>query len=81
MTVARSMNQIVDVRKTQGSEPSKYLQEKKSNEIPQVAASERGGAQTGGARIVGVVGRVRGNPVRSESTAAVEGSGKARQRG
>jgi hypothetical protein len=31
---------------TQGTEPSKYLEEKKSREIPQVAASERGRAQT-----------------------------------
>ncbi len=29
---------------TQGTEPSKYLQEKKSNEIPLVAASEEGRA-------------------------------------
>ena len=34
-------------RHTRGTEPSKYPQEKKSNEIPLVAASERGGAQTG----------------------------------
>ena len=33
---------------TQGTETSKYLEEKKSNEIPLVAASERGRAQTGG---------------------------------
>ena len=32
---------------TQGTETSKYLVEKKSNEIPSVAASERGRAQTG----------------------------------
>ena len=33
------------VRKvTEGTETSKYLEEKKSNEIPQVAASERGRA-------------------------------------
>ncbi len=31
---------------TQGTEPSQYLEEKKSTEIPQVAASERGRAQT-----------------------------------
>ena len=37
---------IVHGRDTQGSEPSKYLQEKKSKEIPIVAASEVGGAQT-----------------------------------
>ena len=33
---------------TQGTETSKYLEEKKSIEIPKVAASERGRAQTGG---------------------------------
>ena len=32
---------------TQGSETSQYLQEKKSTEIPQVVASERGRGQTG----------------------------------
>jgi hypothetical protein len=32
---------------TQGSEPSQYLQEKKTIVIPLVAASERGIAQTG----------------------------------
>ena len=34
---------------TQGSETSQYLKEKKSNEIPEVAASETGRAQTEGA--------------------------------
>ena len=34
------------MRRTQGTETSKYLQEKKSIEIPLVAASERGLAQT-----------------------------------
>ena len=34
------------MRRTQGTETSKYLQEKKSIEIPSVAASERGLAQT-----------------------------------
>ena len=29
-------------RRTQGTETSQYLEEKKSKEIPQVAASERG---------------------------------------
>ena len=33
---------------TRGSETSQYPQEKKSTEIPQVVASERGGGQTGG---------------------------------
>ena len=34
--------------RTRGTETSKYPQEKKTKVIPQVAASERGGAQTGG---------------------------------
>ena len=34
------------MRRTEGSEPSQYLEEKKSKEIPSVAASERGTAQT-----------------------------------
>ena len=33
---------------TRGTETSKYPQEEKTIVIPQVAASERGGAQTGG---------------------------------
>ena len=33
-------------RRTQGTETSKYLQEKKSTEIPLVAASERGTAES-----------------------------------
>ena len=34
------------MRQTQGSETSQYLEEEKSSEIPSVAASERGRAQT-----------------------------------
>ena len=34
------------MKRTEGTETSKYLQEKKSIEIPLVAASERGLAQT-----------------------------------
>ena len=45
---------------TRGTETSKYLQEEKSSEIPQVAASERGRAQTGSFRGAGVVGSVWG---------------------
>ena len=40
---------------TRGTEPSKYPKEKKSTEIPEVAASEPGRAQTVSG---GVVGRV-----------------------
>ena len=35
-------------RRTRGTETSKYPQEKKTTVIPQVVASERGRAQTGG---------------------------------
>ena len=35
-------------RRTRGTETSHYPQEKKTTVIPPVAASERGGAQTGG---------------------------------
>ena len=34
------------MRRTRGSETSQYLEEEKSTEIPSVAASERGKAQT-----------------------------------
>ena len=45
---------------TRGTETSKYLQEEKSNEIPEVAASEQGRAQTSSLRGAGVVGPVWG---------------------
>jgi hypothetical protein len=40
------LNTIGGYEPTQGSEPSQYLEENKSNEIPRVAASEIGTAQT-----------------------------------
>jgi hypothetical protein len=40
----RAVNKIAVRSETQGTEPSKYLEEKKSTEIPRVAASEMGGA-------------------------------------
>ena len=45
-------------KRTQGSETSQYLQEEKSTEIPLVAASEEGRAQTVRIRPCGVVGPV-----------------------
>ena len=42
------------MRGTRGTETSKYPEEEKSNEIPQVVASERGKGQTGGSNIAGV---------------------------
>ena len=59
---ARGRQWIAAAGHTLGSEPSEYQQEKKSNEIPPVAASERGGAQTGVLRGAGVVGPRRGLP-------------------
>ena len=47
-------------RRTQGSETSQYLQEKKSTEIPPVAVSEKGRAQTNPSDRVGVVGLLWG---------------------
>ena len=35
-----------DVKRTEGTETSQYLEEEKSTEMPRVAASEIGGAQT-----------------------------------
>ena len=35
-----------DVKRTEGTETSQYLEEEKSSEMPRVAASEIGGAQT-----------------------------------
>ena len=43
-----ALNQIGAGGDTGGSETSQYPEERKSNEIPPVAASERGPAQTGG---------------------------------
>ena len=43
-TAPRPDESIVGCERTQGSEPSQYLEENKSNEIPRVAASEIGTA-------------------------------------
>ena len=48
---------IVCEEGTRGTETSKYPEEKKVKTILQVAASERGRAQTDGIRIIGVAGR------------------------
>jgi len=46
-TVVRSGESIAGYEQTQGSEPSQYLEEKKTTVIPRVVASEIGTAQTG----------------------------------
>ena len=43
----RPAESIGGYERTQGSEPSQYLKEKKETSIPLVVASERGTAQTG----------------------------------
>ena len=43
------------MRRTRGTEPSQYPEEEKSSEIPGVAASERGRAQT----VMSGEGRIR----------------------
>ena len=51
------LTEFIGLRKrTQGSETSQYLKERKSTEIPKVAASEMGTAQTVWFRPCGVVG-------------------------
>ena len=59
--------------RTQGSETSQYLQEKKSIEIPLVAASERGIAQTDPSNRFGVVGLLQGLPGKLSKLMIVEG--------
>ena len=61
---------------TRGSETSQYPQEEKSTEIPSVAASERGTAQTDRSDTVGVVGLSQGKPGKSQNRYAVEGAWK-----
>ena len=47
-------SKVVYRKGTQGTETSKYLQEKKENSIPKVVASEIGRAQTRGSNTSGV---------------------------
>ena len=48
--------QLPERERTRGSETSQYPEEEKSTEIPKVAASEMGLAQTGASDSEGVVG-------------------------
>ncbi len=48
------------MRRTQGTETSQYLEEEKSNEMPLVAASERGPSPNRAPRECGVVGPTDG---------------------
>jgi hypothetical protein len=45
-SVARRIITSQGVKRTEGPETSQYLEEEKSTEMPRVAASEIGGAQT-----------------------------------
>ena len=68
------MSKVVYRKGTQGTETSKYLQEKKENSIPRVVASEIGRAQTRGRNSFGVKDYV------IDSTSLVELCGKANHR-
>ena len=67
---------IGQVEGTRGSETSQYPLEEKSIEIPSVAASERGIAQTKGSDTLGVVGLSQGQPGESSSDSPAEGAWK-----
>jgi hypothetical protein len=45
-SAARRIITSQGVKRTEGTETSQYLEEEKSSEMPRVAASEIGGAQT-----------------------------------
>ena len=60
-------------RRTEGSDTSQYLQEKKSMEILLVAASERGTAQTRPRKRAGVVGQSTASAKESEKRMITEG--------
>ncbi len=49
---------VLERELTQGSETSQYLEEKKANAIPLIAASETGSAQTECSNTRGVVGQI-----------------------
>ena len=67
-------------KRTRGSETSQYPLEEKSIEIPSVAASERGRAQTTGSDTVGVVGLSQGQPGESSNDGQLKAPGKAHHR-
>ena len=68
------MKKLVCGGQTKGTETSKYLEEKKSTEIPLVVASERGQGQTGMLAYRGCRSGIKGELVG-------EHSGKGDQRG
>ena len=64
------------VKRTRGSETSQYPLEEKSIEIPSVAASERGIAQTVRSNTAGVVGLLQGLPGKLQKFVIAEGPWK-----
>ena len=52
--------QIGQPERTEGSETSQYLEEKRTRVIPRVVASESGRGQTAGGNSVGVAGPQKG---------------------
>jgi len=77
------------VQGTQGTETSKYLQERKETSTPPVAASERGSAQTGAVsslrallcRGCGIHRSIRNRPRKLPNTFLDQRHGKAGRRG
>jgi hypothetical protein len=67
-------------KRTRGSETSQYPLEEKSIEIPSVAASERGRAQTRRSDTSGVVGLSQGQPGESSNDGQSKAPGKANHR-
>src|SRR5438270_11753455 len=63
----RHQSSLARERRTQGTETSQYLEEEKSIEMPQVAASERGSSLNRGSLTLGVVGPTDGTVHASSS--------------
>ena len=58
---SRDLSSLARERRTQGTETSQYLEEEKSIEMPQVAASERGPSLNRDSLSLGVVGSTDGS--------------------
>ena len=72
---SRDLSSLAREKRTQGTETSQYLEEEKSIEMPQVAASERGSGLNRGSLSLGVVGSTDGHEARQ-----LKSPGTGRQR-
>src|SRR5947209_20200511 len=64
---SRGESSLARAKRTQGTETSQYLEEEKSIEMPQVAASERGSSLNRASLTFGVVGPTDGTVHASSS--------------